>query len=424
MVVEFIKDYLSHVRLFTSNARKFLVGSFFLGFGLSVVQLLLNLYLKQLGFEEGRIGSIISAVSIGTMIVAVPAAMLVDRFKIKYILMAAAIIDGGAMITQAMSTTIWSLRMMSVISGAMFTVHLVASSPFFMRNSSPRERSYLFGVNMAISTFSGFLGSIIGGLVPMTLLQAGVSLLHGYRYALIGGALMAMSASIAYSTIKAKPPSRDQRRGLREYIGSRDWGTTLKLMTPHFVVGMGAGLVIPFLNLYFLKRFELDSDIIGRIFSAGALFTAAGFLIGPSVARRLGLIKTTVISEFLSIPFFLILAFSGNLYLSIAAFLFRGSLMNMSWPLYNNFAMELVSENEQAGTNSLLSLAWNSSWMISANVGGIIIEKWGFTPVMLITVAFYLTATTSAWAFFRKRTDIGRQPQSEIRSITSLEADD
>jgi MFS family permease len=403
-----IKDYLHHVKLFSPNARKFLVGSFFIGFGFSVFWLLLNLYLKQVGFEEGKIGSIISASSVGTVLIAIPAAVLIDRFRIKHVLMIAAVINGSALMTQAMSTTIWSLRAMSMISGAMWTVHFIAASPFFMRNSNPEERPYLFGINMALSTLAGFIGSIVGGFIPAYLAERGVALLYGYRYTLVGAAFLAAMALFAYLTIKSKKPARSGPFLLREYVGARDWKTVTKLMAPHFIIGMGAGLVIPFLNLYFLQRFELGSDAIGRIFSIGSLFTATGFLIGPALAKRVGLVKTVVITQYLSIPFFLILAFSHNLYLSIIAFLFRGSLMNMAWPMYNNFAMELVPEKDQAGTNSVLSLAWNASWMVSANLGGIMIEKSGFTLVMLATVAFYVTSTTAAWMLFKNKSGIGK----------------
>jgi MFS family permease len=403
-----IKDYLHHVRLFSLNARKFLVGSFFMGFGFSVFWLLLNLYLKQVGFVEGKIGSIISTSSVGTVLVAIPAAILIDRFRIKHILMIAAAVNGSALITQAMSTTIWSLRAMSMLSGAMMTVHFIAASPFFMRNSTPAERPYLFGVNMALSTLSGFIGSIAGGFVPAYLADRGVALLYGYRYALVGGASLAAMALFAYSTIKSKKPIAAGRIKLREYVGARDWKTAARLMVPHFIIGMGAGLAIPFLNLYFLQRFGLESDAIGRIFSFGSLFTAAGFLVGPALVKRIGLVKTVVITQYMSIPFFLILAFSHNLYLSIIAFLFRGSLMNMAWPMYNNFAMELVAEKDQAGTNSVLSLAWNASWMISANLGGIMIEKSGFTLVMLATVGLYITSTSAAWIFFKSKSEIGK----------------
>jgi MFS family permease len=380
-----------------------------MGFGFSVFWLLLNLYLKQVGFEEGKIGSIISASSVGTVLVAIPAAVLIDRFRIKHVLMIAAVINGSALMTQAMSTTIWSLRAMSIISGAMWTVHFIAASPFFMRNSNPEERPYLFGVNMALSTVAGFIGSIVGGFVPAYLAERGVALLYGYRYTLMSAASLTAMALFAYLTIRSKRPARSGPFMIREYVGARDWKTVTKLMAPHFIIGMGAGLVIPFLNLYFLQRFELNSDAIGRIFSIGSLFTAAGFLVGPALAKRVGLVKTVVITQYLSIPFFLILAFSHNLYLSAIAFLFRGSLMNMAWPMYNNFAMELVPERDQVGTNSVLSLAWNASWMVSANLGGIMIEKSGFTVVMLATVGFYVTSTTAVWILFKSKSGVGRR---------------
>jgi MFS family permease len=277
-----------------------------------------------------------------------------------------------------------------------------------MRNSTPRERSHLFGVNMALETASGFLGTLLGGYVPTYLAERGVDLLYGYRYTLIGGVTVAFASLIFYAMIKSPKVIRKEPFRLAKYLGARDWRTMLRLTIPHFLIGMGAGLVIPFLNLYFLNRFHLESDAIGRIFSLGALFTAVGFLIGPVLAKKVGLIRTVVITQAFSIPFFLVLAFSHNLTLSVAAFMLRGSLMNMAWPMYNNFAMEMVSENQQAGTNSVMSLAWNGSWMVSANIGGFIIQNYGFTVVMLVTVALYVTSTTSAWALFNHKANIGR----------------
>ncbi|HBZ01026.1 MAG TPA: hypothetical protein DEO84_06870, partial [candidate division Zixibacteria bacterium] len=119
-------------------------------------------------------------------------------------------------------------------------------------------------------------------------------------------------------------------------------------------------------------------------------------------------VKTAVVTQFLSIPFFLILAFSHNLTLSVIAFFFRGALMNLAWPMYNNFAMEMVPPDQQAGANSVLSLAWSASWMVSANIGGHIIQNYGFTAVMLVAVGLYVVSTSSAWILFRNKTMMGR----------------
>jgi hypothetical protein len=64
----------------------------------------------------------------------------------------------------------------------------------------------------------------------------------------------------------------------------------------------------------------------------------AGFLLGPTLARRFSHVKAIVVTELLSIPFFLILALADRLWLAVAAFWFRGALMNMNrwvstcWP--------------------------------------------------------------------------------------------
>ena len=246
---------------------------------------------------------------------------------------------------------------------------------------------------------------------------------------MVGSVIVAFVALLFYAMINSPAVVRKGNFKIAQYFGARDWKMMLRLTVPHFIIGTGAGLVIPFLNLYFLNRFHQESDAIGRIFSLGQLFTAVGFLIGPALAKKVGLIKTAVITQLLSIPFFLILAFSHNLALSVFAFMMRGSLMNMAWPMYNNFAMEMVSEEQQAGTNSVMSLAWNASWMVSANVGGIIIQHYGFTIVMLVTVALYVTSTAFAWALFRHKVGVGRAaghisiPPDEVSTALSGRAE-
>jgi predicted MFS family arabinose efflux permease len=96
------------------------------------------------------------------------------------------------------------------------------------------------------------------------------------------------------------------------------------------------------------------------------------------------------------------------------AFWFRGSLMNMSSPLYNNFAMEKTEPQHHAGTNSLLALSWNASWMISTYVGGRLIEHHGFVPVMITTIGLYLFSSLAVFTFFRKNKEIGKAQTAKI----------
>lgn len=402
-----LKEYISYIKLFSPNARLYLGGTFFMGFSNQILWMLYNLYLKQLGFAEGTMGEILFFEGLGTVLAAIPAAIAIDYIRLKNVMVAANLINTISYLFLTFVTEIKVLYFIAIITGAGWTVHFIAASPFFMRNSTTTERTHLFSFNYALDMMSGLVGALIGGYIPILLLQRGVPLIIGYRISLIFGAIMTLSAVIFYMRIKTPRPIKAGIINWRNYISSKNWKITFRLCLPQFFMGMGAGLVIPFLNIYFVNRFTLDSSFIGKIYSVGQLFMVVGFLIGPVFGKKIGLVRTVAFSQLASIPFFLILAFGYYLPPVIIAFWFRGSLMNMAWPLYSNFAMEKVEPNQHAATNSFLSLAWNSSWMISALIGGRLIEYYGFVPVMLVAISLYVSVSMTILLFFRKDMQIG-----------------
>jgi predicted MFS family arabinose efflux permease len=133
----------------------------------------------------------------------------------------------------------------------------------------------------------------------------------------------------------------------------------------------------------------------------GQVLTAIGFLTGPVLARRFGMIRTVVSAQLSSIPFFLALAFAGRLDVALVAFWMRAALMNMNAPILSNFAMEVVEPRDQTLTNAVLQLSWNISWMVSAQVGGLLIQHHGFTPPILTTIVLYCTSSVLLLVFFR-----------------------
>ena len=52
-----LRDYISNLRLFSGNARLFLVATFFWGMGFSGFMLLFNLYLKELAMPKAALAT-------------------------------------------------------------------------------------------------------------------------------------------------------------------------------------------------------------------------------------------------------------------------------------------------------------------------------------------------------------------------------
>lgn len=406
-----LQVYFARLGTFSRNARLYMVGTFLMGVGHGAAWVHLNLYYRGLGLGEETIGQVLSTGSLGTVLMAIPAALLIDRVPAKRVFTVASVGYALSLGGQLLTSDPWVLRGLALTAGMSFTVHWAAAAPFFMRNSDGRDRIYLFGFAHAIETVATIVAAVGVGTAVGRLTSV-YSEVAAYRIALSGVAFLSLCALGAFLLIDSRPPVRTGR-GLREYLVARDWRLLGKIVFPAATVGMGAGLIIPFLNLYFKERFGQSPLQIGGVYAMSQFFMVFGFLLGPSVARRLGIVRTVAGTELASIPFFLLLAFTGHLPVAVFAFWMRGALMNMNHPLLTNFAMEIVSEDQQAVTNSLRMLAWNLSWMVSTQAGGWLIEHHGFTLPMMITIALYALSSVLTFWFFRDRLEVGKAPRED-----------
>jgi len=394
---EHIKRYILHLRLFSENARLFLIGSFFIGIGFSGFYLLFNLYLKELGFGESLIGNILSLTTIGSVVVTIPAALIVRQLEIKKILILSTPLLIVGYFIQATVPIYKYILLAGIFRGAVATFPWVAAAPFFMQNSTPKERPYLFSMNFALILAAGVIGSVVGGYLPEIFVRVNVSMLSGYRWGLVTLLFFVTLAIFPYLLLK-KPQQEVQKTAFFKISSSKL--LLFKLSFPSLVVGLGAGLSIPFLNLYFKDRFCLPPGTIGILFGCSQFLMVTGVLISPPLAQRYGKIKTVVMTQIISVPFLFILGITHNLYLAIISFLVRAALMNMAQPLVTNFAMEMVKEEDHSITNGLLTIAWTAAWGVSANFGGRLIEKYSYLLPFVITLMLYIFSSLLYFVFF------------------------
>lgn len=366
-----------------------------MGMGFSGFMLLFNLYLKEMGFLESRIGNIITATTLGTLIMALPASVLIRRVSIKRILLIATPIATFSYLIQVTVSTYYLIIAGGFMAGLAAVFSRVASAPFFMRNSTQRERPYLFSMQFALMLVAGIIGSLLAGFLPGIIERSGTVPYLAYRYTLYIFACLVLVALLPYSLIKEKPVGKVEKMKIHS------WGLILKLFLPGLAVGIGAGLSIPFLNLYFKNVFHTATSYIGILYSGQQFLMITGLLIAPVIAERIGKIRTVVVSQLVSIPFLLVLGLTTNFILAIIAFLVRAALMNMAQPLFTNFAMEKVKYDEQTFTNALLVIAWTAGWGASASVGGFLIERFSYTIPFLSTSVLYLISTVIIFAFFK-----------------------
>jgi MFS family permease len=417
-----LSAWLDRQRRLPPDARRYLWGAALMGLGYGATWVHLNLFYKAAGLDEHGIGTLLAVTSIGGTLVALPAAALVERRPTGRVLSLAALGFTLALLAQVLvpdlpapglHVPLWTLA--SLAFGVLFTVHHVAAAPFFMRVAPEDMRADLFGLAQAVETAATLFAALLVGWLAKGFGAWTGSELRGLQVGLAVAALTTLPAFFVLRRIESVP-APGPNRGWLAPLKIEDKGLLFRLVFPGAIVGLGAGLTIPFLNLYFRDRFGLDPADIGVVFAVGQVLTTFAFLSGPIVARRLGTVAAIVGTELLSIPFFLTLAFSNTLPLALLAFWMRSALMQMNQPISSAFALELVPERQMAAVNSVRHVAWNVSWAVSTQVGGLWIAPAGHTPPMLATVVLYVVASTSFWAFFGGGRGRGRArpPEEEI----------
>jgi predicted MFS family arabinose efflux permease len=392
-----VKDYIRNLKAISTNARWFLAGNLLHWMGLSAFRLLFNLYLQENGWTKTEIGYTISLVAWGTFLVAIPAALLLDRFHIKYLLIIFAFVGSLGFVGRVacIGSLSWVL-IFSLLGSMAFTVYHIANAPFLMRNSAGKERIYLFSICSALMLLSTCLGSIAGGYLPKLFQWMGKAdtLSRAYELSLYAALAFSLLSCFPYLRLKPGAMPANGAHSLKERFRKFNWKLVARLHLPKVFVGLGAGLMVPYMNLYFDNVFKLESGPIGFLMAGVQVSTFFGMAMAPVLVGRLCKLNTILLTQSVSIPLILILAFTGNLYLAAAAFMLRGMFMNMSNPVKSNFDMEMVEEHEQSLTSALTIMVWNGSWGTTSLIGGWLLEKDpSFRTSFLITAGLYVISS-------------------------------
>jgi len=174
---------------------------------------------------------------------------------------------------------------------------------------------------------------------------------------------------------------------------------------------MGAAILIPYMNLFFKETFPISDKVLGTLFAISAVITGTATLASPVLADRWGRIRSLVFTQLASIPFLLLIGFSGVFWISGIAFWVRAALMNMGNPLYSAFAMEQVAERERATVSGLMGMSWNIGWTIGPFLSGYMQTNpnIGFQPIFVITCSLYVVAAILEKLFFQRLDDQQRR---------------
>ncbi|KAA3665285.1 MAG: MFS transporter [Chloroflexi bacterium] len=397
-------SYFAKIRLFRRNAWLYLIFTILNGLTFGIYWLLFNFYILSLGFDEALLGQILTITSLVALFSALPAGVVSDRIGRKPTMLLSSMATVTAVFGMVFWPTIPGFYTMSVLMGISQSLAGVTFGPFLMENSGEEERTYLFSFSFGMQMIASFAGNWFGGMLPTWVgirlaVDATSSLAYGRSMFIV--ACMGIAAIFPVLLIRRQRAAREEEDRLSPFQYARQHPAMLgKFIFPILITSLGAGLLIPFMNIFFRTTYNSSDSTIGTLFAASSLAMAVGLLLAPPLADKMGKMRMVILTQALSIPFLFMLGFAPWFWLSATAYLVRQALMNMSNPVYEAFVMENVDEEARATVASLTSMSWNFGWAFSPTISGKLQVAYGFGPVFAGTITLYVIAIFLYYRFF------------------------
>lgn len=406
--------YAERLAAFHPNARLYLLHAIISGASMGVFRLLFNFYVLSLGYDQRLLGSLITTSSLTSLMVALPMGRAADRLGRK----ASLLLGGGLVVVAVIVMILFPSQLtfisMNVLMGLAQGLSGVTMAPFLMENSTEKERTYLFSFSSGLGTGSAFLGNWIGGYLPTWM--GGLQNVSATSTPAYGASLLVIAVGAALSLLPLLlmriPHLEEAQRSKFASLAyfKQKPGLITKLVLPMLLTSIGAGMFMPFMNIFFRQVHGQPDTVIGSLFAWGSLAMGVGLILAPPIADRIGKIQLVVITQGISIPFLFLLGFAPWFGVSAFAYYIRLALMNMSGPVYQTFVMEQVDASERATIASMVSMANSFGWAFSPSISGQIQVQYGFGPAIVATIVLYIASVYCYWAFFWRPLNKQQQP--------------
>ncbi|XOJ02391.1 MFS transporter [Paenibacillus polymyxa] len=423
-VLQHIHD---EIRGWSRNIQLFFLASILYQIGNGMFSVLYNLYIQGLGYNDTMNGQIVSIQSLATAIMFVPIGLCGDLFSRKRLLITGALFSGIFLIGRSFDYSATGLIWFAVFSGLFAGVFQVLAIPYLAENVKKSQRLKMFSYYSSLVLASQVLGSLGGGVFADLLHTAGLAKVTGLQTVLFVGGAATLAAFIPLlfvtegkaapqTTIPAQPvlqPNADLKESSTNNPSNDDSITKKKdsrligqFIVTQLLIGLGSGLVVPYLNLYFTNRFSVSLSGMSLLIALGQIMTIVSMLIGPTLAAKVGSVRAVVIFQVMSLPFLLLTGFTNLLFIASLSFLFRQALMNAANPIHSAILVDRISDKRRGIANSLMQTSFMIGWATMGPVQSYLVTTygtyWGYAITFSITGCLYVISSLMYFVMFRE----------------------
>lgn len=428
-----IQRSANELRTWPRNIKLFFLANVLYQFGTGMFSVLYNLYIQSLGYNDSMNGTVVSVQSLATALMFIPIGLIGDRTSRKRILVLGALLSGAGLIARSLFESEFSLMALAIYTGLFASFFQVLAIPFLAENTPKQARMRIFSIHASLVLASQVLGSMGGGFLADALQALGMNKVGSLKFALLIGGVATFAAffPLLFTSDKREPlgqqpvhpdqeaipqqaPSFTKDKPLLQPAAAvpgksahrEDYKIIGQFALAQLLIGLGSGLVVPYLNLYFTNRFSVSLSAVGILISLGQVMTIVSMLIGPTLVNRVGAVRAVVYFQVMSLPFLVLTGFTNILIVASIGFLFRQALMNAANPIQSSILIDRVPDDKRGIANSVTQTAFMMGWATMGPLQSTLVTTygsyWGYAITFCITGTLYVFSSFLYYRMFRE----------------------
>lgn len=439
-----LRTYFQRLRALQRNARLFLLSNAIVNVATGAISLLYGIFLTRLGYGTDFLSVLLVVGIAGAGLGLIPALLIADRYSIRSLLIWSNLIGGVAAAGQLVFPLAPVLIATTFVVGASASIYIVLTPPLLTSTSTAVERTHLFSINATVGALTLVVGSLLGGFLPV--IMGSPLVLHApfvapFRPILVHGSVLPLQLALLVAGLLAIPSiwplarmddAVAQTRERTAVAAERsDWRAWLqhnlhpaalrrflawrgaRFTAYEAILGLGAGLFLTYINLYFVNHLHVSTATYGIIASASTIVLAVATLGAPLLAERFGGVRGPVSAQLLSVPLLLGLAFITKVPVVAAFYLLRGTLMNLGGPALQSFMMSIMHPRQRGAASSAFNVAFQVMSAVGGVASGVLIAHGGYALDFTLAAICYMSAMLLLTPWFGREARLLRASQAD-----------
>ncbi|KAI8946446.1 major facilitator superfamily domain-containing protein [Xylaria longipes] len=388
-----------------------------LGYGVST--LILVAYLDALGNRKTEIGLFMTLTLIGDVCISFFLTLFADALGRKATLMVGALLMTGSGVIFAWFGTYWILLVAAIIgvispNGNEIGPFRAIEESIVAQLTASENRSDIY----AWYSLFGLAGAAFGLMICGWVLQLFTDvlrwdLLYSYRaiyviYAAVGLLKLCLTVSLSHSVEAEKkqqqkkqtPERRDEtmpllngegsddeqgapteiihKKGLRALLPdiSKDSVSVVTILCFLFALdAFGTGVnPLSWITYYFQWRFDIEKGELGSIFFVTQILAAASMIVASSIAKRLGNVKTMVLTHLPSQVFRALIGVPNNVHIALLFCIINASTASMDTAPRSAFLATIILPEERTAVMGTLNVVKTTASSLGPIITGLLVD--------------------------------------------------